>query len=369
MSNDNTFIKISKFNRLEISNQKAFFHLIYTFSNNDLLFKCLISTIDLIDKFEIRKKTKPEKSQISNSNEEFETKLRFELDIYQSYFLINDLLIVKYEEYINIYEFINDNTEYGLKQQIRIDNEKPSICYNGFFMKVIKQNEKYENNKDIIDILIQPNRKIANYFRIYRNKENNNSFNLYKKIIINDGDDPGFIFIYKNNLFSLVEKATDNNNKKSKSYILKYNLYNYERIKKIIIKDLKKFNTQFGFRQELVIYKDCFLYIYNKVIKIFSMKELENDYFQIVNSRNIKFYEYSSISHIDNSLLIAQSNDMNGGKSYIKQYILNNESLELIEIDSIIIEGLIKDIYKSYNGYIFRYLDLNNDYKYILLYK
>jgi hypothetical protein len=369
MSNDKPINKISKFNRKEITDPNTFFHLIYTFSNNDFLFKCLTSTIDLKDKFEIRKKINSEASQLSNSTEEFETKLEFELDIYQSYFLINDLLIVKYEEFINIYEFTNDNTAYALKQQIVIDTEKPSICFNGFFMKVIKQNEKYENKKDIIDILIQPNRKISNYFRIYRINENNNSFNLYKKIIINDGDDPGFIFIYENNLFSFVEKATDSNNKKTKSYLLKYDLYSYEKKKKIIIKDLKKFNTQFGFRQELVIYKECFLYIYNKVIKIFSMKELENDYFQIVNSRNIKFYEYSSISHIDNSLFIAQSNDVNGSKTYIKQYTLNNESLELIEIDSIIIEGLIKDIYKSYNGYVFRYLDSNNDYKYILLYK
>lgn len=361
MSNDKPIIKISKFNRVQISDPKTFFHLIYSFSNNDLLFKCLIPNSDLKDKFEIRKKI--------NSNEEFETKLKFELDIYQNSFLINDLFIVKYEDYINIYEFSNDNTEYALKQQIVIESEKPSICYNGFFMKVIKQNEKYENNKEIIDILIQPNRKIPNYFRIYRINENDNNFNLYKKIIINDGDEPGFIFIYKNNLFSFVEKATDSENKKSKSYILKYDLFNYEKIKKINIKDLKKFNSQFGFRQELLMYKECFLYIYNKVIKIFSMKELENDYFQIVNSRNIKFYEYSSISHIDNSLFISQSNDFNGSKSFIKQYIINNESLDLIEIDSIIIEGLIKDIYKYYNGYVFQYLDLNNDYKYILLYK
>jgi len=361
MSNDKPIIKISKFNRVEISDPTTFFHLIYIFSNNDLLFKCLIPSKDLKDKFEIRKKI--------NSNEEFETKLEFELDIYQNSFLINDLFIVKYEDYINIYEFTNDNTEYTLKQQIVIESEKPSICYNGFFMKVIKQNEKYENNKEIIDILIQPNRNIPNYFRIYRINENDNNFNLYKKIIINDGDEPGFIFIYKNNLFSFVEKATDSENKKTKSYIVKYDLFNYEKIKKINIKDLKKFNSQFGFRQELLMYNECFLYIYNKVIKIFSMKELENDYFQIVNSRNIKFYEYSSISHIDNSLFIAQSNDFNGSKSFIKQYIINNESLDLIEIDSIIIEGLIKDIYKYYNGYVFQYLDLNNDYKYILLYK
>jgi hypothetical protein len=239
MSNDKPIIKISKLNRVEISDPKKFFHLIYTFSNNDLLFKSLTSTVDLKDKFEIRKKIIPEisssqmsKPNSSNEKEEFETKLRFELDIYQSYFLINDLLIVKYEEFINIYEFTNDNTAYALKQQIVIDTEKPSICFNGFFMKVIKQNEKYENKKDIIDILIQPNRKISNYFRIYRINENNNSFNLYKKIIINDGDDPGFIFIYENNLFSFIEKATDSNNKKTKSYLLKYDLYSYEKKRK-----------------------------------------------------------------------------------------------------------------------------------------
>ena len=140
MSNDKPIIKISKFKRVEISDPKKFFHLIYTFSNNDYLFKCLGSTVDMKDKFEVRKKTSPESSKISS--EEFETKLTFELDIYQSYFLIIDLLIVKYEEYINIYEFTNDNTAYGLKQQIIIDNEKPSICFNGYFMKVIKQLNK-----------------------------------------------------------------------------------------------------------------------------------------------------------------------------------------------------------------------------------
>ena len=78
-------------------------------------------------------------------------------------------------------------------------------------MKIIKQNIKYENNNKIIDIFIQPNRNIKNYFRIYRSDENTN-FNFYDKILINDGDEPGFIFIEQknNNLLSFVEKATDN---------------------------------------------------------------------------------------------------------------------------------------------------------------
>ena len=90
------------------------------------------------------------------------------MNLYNAYSLINDLFIVKYEEYINIFKFIKYNNDYYLKQQIIIEPIKPSICYNGFLMKIIKQNKKYKNNNEIIDILIQPNRNIKNYFIIYR---------------------------------------------------------------------------------------------------------------------------------------------------------------------------------------------------------
>lgn len=355
-------IKISNFKKKEISNPKIFFHLIYTFYNKDYLFESLQYTKDLKIKYEIRK-------QHSNK-EEFETKLSFELNLYNAYSLINDLFIVKYEEYINIYKFIKDNTDYYLKQQIIIEPIKPSICYNGFLMKIIKQNKQYNNNNEIIDILIQPNRNIKNYFRIYRTDENNN-FNFHKKILINDGDDPGFIFVNEKNnkLFSFIEKATDDKNKDSKSYILNYNLFNYEKINYIEIKDLKQFNSNYGYRQELKIYQNSFLFIHNKNIRIFSIDELNRNYFQIVNIQKIKLYQCSAISHIDNSLFIAQSNNIKGDKSYIKQYILEKDSLELTEIDSIEINGFIEDIFNYINGYIIKYINSNNDAKYILLYK
>ena len=237
-------------------------------------------------------------------------------------------------------------------------------------MKIIKQNKKYENNNEIIDILIQPNRNIKNYFRIYRTNENTN-FIFHNKILINDGDDPGFIFIDEknNNLLSFVEKATDDKNINSQSYILKFDLFSYEKINSIIIKDLKKFNSPLGYRQELKIYKNSFLFIHNKTIKIFSLEQLKNNYFQIVNWKKIMFYQCSEISHIDNTLLIGQNNNKNDQKSYLKQYILDEESLELKKMDSIEIQGFIEDILKYINVYIIKYINSNNEVKYMLLYK
>ena len=353
--------KLSNFKKIEIENPKEFFHLIYTFSNNDYLFESLEYN-DII-KYEVRNK--------KDNQEELEIKLKFELEPFNSYSVINDLFITKYDEYIKIYEFKNNNSEYKLKQQIIIDEIGPSLSYNGFFMKVIKQNKKYKNNSEIIDILIQPNRNIQNYFRIYRSDENGN-FNFYDKILINDGDEPGFIFVDEkhDNLLSFVEKATDETNPNSKSKILKFDLFTYKILNSIIIKDLKKFKSPFGYRQELKMYKNSFLFIHNKIIKIFSLDELNNNYFQIVNSRNILAYQCSTISHIDNSLLIAQSNNKKVDSSYIKQYILDEESLELKEKDSIEIEGFIKDIYNYIDGYIIKCINTNNNkVKYILLYK
>ena len=360
--NSSPLIKISQFKKLEISNPKTFYQLIYKFSNNDYLLECLKYTKDFKNQYQIRK-------QIPNSDK-FDIKLEFQLEAFNTYSLINDLFIVKYEEYINIYQFINNNTDYYLKQKIIIENIFPSICYNGFFMKIIKQNKKYENNNEIIDILIQPNRNIKNYFRIYRTNENTN-FIFHNKILINDGDDPGFIFIDEknNNLLSFVEKATDDKNINSQSYILKFDLFSYEKINSIIIKDLKKFNSPLGYRQELKIYKNSFLFIHNKTIKIFSLEQLKNNYFQIVNWKKIMFYQCSEISHIDNTLLIGQNNNKNDQKSYLKQYILDEESLELKKMDSIEIQGFIEDILKYINGYIIKYINSNNEVKYMLLYK
>ena len=79
-------------------------------------------------------------------------------------------------------------------------------------------------------------------------------------------------------------------------------------------------------------------------------------------------YQCSTISHIDNSLLIAQSNNKKVDSSYIKQYILDEESLELKEKDSIEIEGFIKDIYNYIDGYIIKFINAkDNKEKYILL--
>ena len=350
--------KISNFKKIEISNPKEFYHLIHTFSNNDYLVESLQYTDNI--KYEIRTK--------KTNDENLEIKLKFELEPFYNYSVINDLFIVKYDDYINIYKFINNNTEYYLKQKIIIDEIGPSLSYNGYFMKIIKQNIKYENNNEIIDIFIQPNRNIKNYFRIYRSDENTN-FNFYDKILINDGDEPGFIFIEQknNNLLSFVEKATDNTDPNSKSCIIKYDLFTYKKINSIIIKDLKKIKSPYGYRQELKIYKNSFLFIHNKIIKIFSLEELNKNYFQIVNSRNILAYQCSTISHIDNSLLIAQSKNNTNNYSYIRQYDLDEESLELKEKDSIEIEGFIKDIYNYIDGYIIKFININNEIKYILL--
>ena len=350
--------KISNFKKIEISNPKEFYHLIHTFSNNDYLVECLQYTDNI--KYEIRTK--------KTNDENLEIKLKFELEPFYNYSVINDLFIVKYDDYINIYKFINNNTEYYLKQKIIIDEICPILSYNGYFMKIIKQNIKYENNNEIIDIFIQPNRNIKNYFRIYRSDKNTN-FNFYDKILINDGDEPGFIFIEQknNNLLSFVEKATDNTDPNSKSCIIKYDLFTYKKINSIIIKDLKKIKSPYGYRQELKIYKNSFLFIHNKVIKIFPLDELNQNYFQIVNSRNILAYQCSTISHIDNSLLIAQSKNNTNNYSYIRQYDLDEESLELKEKDSIEIEGFIKDIYNYIDGYIIKFININNEIKYILL--
>ena len=352
-------IKISNFKKLEISEPKTFFQLIYTFPNNDYLFESL-QYFDTI-KYEIRTK-KP-------NQKELEMKLKFELEQFFNYSVINYLFIAKYDDYINIYKFINNNSEYYLKQKIIIDEICPSLSYNGYFMKTIKQNQKYENNNEIIDIIIQPNRNIKNYFRIFRSDENTN-FKFYDKILINDGDELGFIFIdaKNNNLLSFVEKANDTD-PNSKSIILKYDLFTYKQLKSIIIKDLKKYNSQFGYRQELKIYKNSFLFIHNNVIKIFSLEELRQNIFQIVNSRNILGYQCSTISHIDNSLLIAQGKIDKLDFSYIRQYILDDESLELIETDSIKIEVFIKDIFNYIDGYIIKYININNEVKFTLLYK
>ena len=357
-----SLIKISQFKRLEITNPKTFFHLIYTFSNNDYLLESLQCSKDFKNQYQIRKK-------IPNKDE-YDIKLEFQLEIFNSFCLIKDLFIAKYEEYINIYKFINNNTDYFLKQKIIIEPIHPSICNNGFFMKIIKQNKKYENNNEVIDILIQPNRNIKNYFRIYRTDKNTN-FNFHDKILINDGDEPGFIFIDEknNNLLSFIDKANDEKDPNSKSYILKYDLFTYEKINCIIIKDLKKFNSALGYRQELKIYKNSFLYIHNKTIKVFSLDELKHNYFQIVNMKNIMFYQCSEISYIDNTLFIAQSNNKNDDISYLKQYNLDEDSLELKKIDSIEIKGFIKDILNYINGYIIRYISSDNEIKYILLYK
>ena len=55
--------------------------------------------------------------------------------------------------------------------------------------------------------------------------------------------------------------------------------------------------------------------------------------------------------------------------SYIRQYILDEESLELIEKDSIKFEGFIKDIFNYIDGYIIKYINIKNEVKYTLLYK
>ena len=327
---------------------------------------CLFESIKSTEDFKLSYEVKEKKG-----NEEiFEVKLKFQLKSFNNSSLINDLFIVKYDDYINIYQFINNNTEYCLKQQIIIDEIFPSISYNGYFMKIIKQNKKYDNNNDIIDILIQPNRNIKNYFKIYRS-DKNTIFYYYDKILINDGDDPGYIFTDEkhNNLLSFIDKATDNININSKSRIIKYDLFTYKKINSIIIKDLNKFNSPNGYRQELKIYKNSFLFIHNNLIKIFSLEELNKNYFQIVNSRNILSYQCSAISHIDNSLLIAQINKNNFGYSYLKQYILNEKSLELIEKDSIEIKGFIKGILNYIDGYIIVCLDSDNQVKYLLLQK
>ena len=361
-SSQSQIIKLRNFKKINDINPKTLFHLIYTFSNNDYLLESLKCTEDFKLNYEIRAKKLNE--------EKFDIKLKFQLESFNNSSLINDLFIIKYDDYINIYQFTNNNTEYFLKQQIMIDQVYPGISCSGFFIKTIKQNKKYENNNDIIDILIQPNRNIKNYFILYRSDENT-KFYYYDKIIINDGDDPGFIFIDEkhNNLLSFVEKATDNINLKSQSYILKYDLFTYKKINSIIIKDLNKFNSPNGFRQELKIYKNSFLFIHNTIVKVFSLDELSENYFQIVNSRNILSYQCSTTSHIDNTLLIAQINNKNFGYSYIKQYILNEKSLELIAKDSIEIKGFIKGILNYIDGYIIVTVDSDNEVKYTLLQK
>ena len=150
---------------------------------------------------------------------------------------------------------------------------------------------------------------------------------------------------------------------------MKYDLFTYKKINSIIIKDLNKFNSPNGFRQELKIYKNSFLFIHNTIVKVFSLDELSKNYFQIVNSRNILSYQCSTTSHIDNTLLIAQINNKNFGYSYIKQYILNEKSLELIGIDSIEIKGFIKGILNYIDGYIIVTVDSDNEVKYTLLQK
>ena len=141
-----------------------------------------------------------------------------------------------------------------------------------------------------------------------------------------------------------------------------------EKIKRIDIRDMDRLKSIYGYRRELLIYQNSFIFIHNNKVRVFSLDDLKQNICQIINVQNIKQYLYSNISHIDSSLFIAQSNDVNGNKSYIKQYILDNESLELKEIDTLEINGRVKDIFNYRNGYIIE-TNVHDDIRYILLYQ
>lgn len=357
-------VNISSLNKFVIPDPKKFFYLLHTFDNGDYLFCSILTSKNSKIKYEIRPyEYKFKNHQISKP------KLEFELDIPNNYSLVNNLYFAKFDEEIQVHEFINNNTEIQLKQTIVIDSIKPSICFNGYFLKIINQ-----PNKNIKDILIQPNRNLKNYFRVYRSKNGGNFF-YYKKLFINEGDEPGYIFvdIPKNKLLSFINKATleEKNNKITKSYILMYDLDSYKKINNIYINDLKKFNITDAYREELRLYKNVFLYIHNTKIKLFSMEEIYKNYFQIVNEYNILNYQCSFVNNLDDTLLIAQSKDFyKGDKTSIKQYKLNDELLELEEIGGIDIKnGFVKDIMDYVEGFIVKITTMNNKDKYILYYK
>ena len=64
--NSSSLIKISQFKRLEINNPKTFFHLIYTFPNNDYLLESLQYTKDFKNQYQIRKKFQIKMNMILN---------------------------------------------------------------------------------------------------------------------------------------------------------------------------------------------------------------------------------------------------------------------------------------------------------------
>ena len=150
-----------------------------------------------------------------------------------------------------------------------------------------------------------------------------------------------------------------------------YDLDNYKKVNCIYINDLKKFNINNAYREELRLYKNVFLYIHNKKIKIFSMEELYKNYFQIVNEYNILSYQCSSVFNVDDTLLIAQSEDfLKRDKASIKQYKLKDDILELVEIGGIdIMNGFVQDIMDYAEGFIVKITTKINEDKYILYYK